>query len=79
MIRFIILAVTVVIVYKYLKKSFFDPASMMPNDKSQPLQTPELQKCDECEKFVNKAQIVEKEGHFFCSQECYTKFLDKHN
>ena len=79
MLRLIILSVAAVIVYKYLKKSFFDPSSLMFGDKSQPSQTPVLQQCYECEKFVDKSQMIEKSGHLFCSQECYTIFLDKDN
>lgn len=77
MIRLIVLSIVAVMVYKYLKKSFFNPASFMPNQDPPPPQTPELKKCTECEKFMNQPQMQEKEGHFFCSSECYTKFLDK--
>lgn len=79
MLRFIFLSVAVYLIYKYLKKAIRRNLSLHAKNETNSIQTTELKKCDECEKFKDQSQMIEKDYHVFCSRECYTKFFDKHN
>lgn len=77
MLRLIICSIAVYVLYKYVKRHL--PGFSLFNLKhtSHP-QTPELKQCAECQIFTEKSRMIEQHGYFFCSQECYTKFQQKH-